>query len=88
MNGSLSQFKATVQRNQERNQKKSRRTHRNAIYKTTQNKKMSNDDDYAAESLEKLKENIRLKQDKERKTDIIIYIVLSIIITAFVWILF
>lgn len=79
--GSLSQFKATLARKIERNQKRQSRTDRNSVYKSSDEKPEYNFPQLSETELEKLKNDIRnkLKADR-RKQNIYMLIIFAVII--------
>ena len=85
--GSLSQFKATLARKIERNQKRQARNDRNSSnYKSSDSKPEFNFPKLSDSELEKVKSDIRKKAKSERKKEFItITIVIAILILLIVF---
>ncbi len=85
--GSLSQFKATLARKIERNQKRQARSDRNSSsYKSSDSKPEYNFPKLSESELEKVKSDIRKKLKSERKKEFItITIVIAILILLIIF---
>ena len=85
--GSLSQFKATLTRKIERNQKRQARSDRNSSsYKSSDSKPEYNFPKLSESELEKVKSDIRKKLKSERKKEfIIITIVIAILVLLIIF---
>ncbi|WP_194767414.1 hypothetical protein [Tamlana sp. I1] len=83
--GSLSQFKATLARKIERNQKRQARNDRNlSSYKSSDSKPEYNFPKLSETELEKVKNDIRKKAKSERKKELITIAIIFIILTLII----
>ncbi|WP_048331189.1 hypothetical protein [Bizionia psychrotolerans] len=83
--GSLSQFKATLARKIERNQKRQARNDRNSSsYKSSDSKPEYNFPKLSESELEKVKNDIRKKAKSERKKELITIAIIFIILTLII----
>ncbi|MCB0748644.1 MAG: hypothetical protein KDC52_17835 [Ignavibacteriae bacterium] len=83
--GSLSQFKATLARKIERNQKRQARNDRNSSnYKSSDSKPEYNFPKLSESELEKVKNNIRKKAKWERKKELITIAIILIILALII----
>lgn len=83
--GSLSQFKATLARKIERNQKRQARNDRNSSsYKSSDSKPEFDFPKLSESELEKVKSDIRKKAKSERKKELIIIAIIFIILTLII----
>lgn len=83
--GSLSQFKATLARKIERNQKRQARSDRNSFsFKNSDSKPEYNFPKLSEFELEKVKRNIRAKAKLKRKKELIIIVTILIIMTLII----
>ncbi len=79
--GSLSQFKATLARKIERNQKRQARIDRNSSnYKSSNTKAKFDFPKLSISELEKVKSDIQKKERSERKKELIITVIIFIIL--------
>lgn len=79
--GSLSQFKATLARKIERNQKRKARNDRNSSsYKSSNTKTEFDFPKLSKSELKKVKNDIRKKERSERKKELIITVIIFIIL--------
>ncbi len=88
--GSLSQFKATLARKIERNQKRrerSERTDRNSSYSSSDEKPEYNFPKLSETELEKVKSNIRAKIKSERIREYFKISIILVVIILIIWIL-
>lgn len=82
MHGSLSQFKATLARKKERNQKREARSDRNRTsYKGSDSKPEFDFPKLSESELEKLKSDIRKKLKSDRKKELITIVIILAILT-------
>lgn len=87
--GSLSQFKATLARKIERNQKRQARSDRNSSnYKSSDSKPDFDFPKLSESELDKVKSDIRKKAKLERKKEIITFIIVFIILGSIILYLF
>lgn len=83
--GSLSQFKATLARKIERNQKRQARNDRNSSsYKSSDSKPEYNFPKLSESELEKVKNDIQKKAKSERKKELITIAIIFIILTLII----
>ncbi|MCI2230520.1 hypothetical protein MC378_15195 [Polaribacter sp. MSW13] len=83
--GSLSQFKATLARKIERNQKRQARSDRNSSsYKSSNSKPEYNFPKLSESELEKVKNDIRKKAKSERKKELITIAIIFIFLTLII----
>lgn len=83
--GSLSQFKATLARKIERNQKRQARSERNSSsYKSSNSKPEYNFPKLSESELEKVKSDIRKKAKSDRKKELITLAIVFIILTLLI----
>ena len=86
--GSLSQFKATLSRKIERNQKKKARADRNsASYKSSHSKSEYHFKKLSEPKLEEVKNNIREKIKLERRKEVIVISIILSVLISIVYIL-
>ena len=87
--GSLSQFKATLTRKIERNQKRQARSDRNSSnYKSSDSKPDFDFPKLSESELDKVKSDIRKKAKLERKKEIITFIIVFMILGSIILYLF
>jgi len=83
--GSLSQFKATLARKIERNQKRQARNDRNSSnYKSSDSKPEYNFPKLSESELEKVKNDIRKNAKSERKKELITIAIIFIVLTLII----
>jgi hypothetical protein len=85
--GSLSQFKATLARKIERNQKRQARSDRNSSYSNSEAKPEYNFPKLSETELEKVKSDIRAKLKSERKREYIKISIIFVVIIFVIWML-
>ncbi|WP_349664817.1 hypothetical protein IZU89_07875 [Cellulophaga lytica] len=83
--GSLSQFKATLARKIERNQKRQARSDRHSTsYKNSDSKTEFDFPKLSESELEKVKSDIRKKAKSERKKELIVIAIVFVIMTLII----
>ncbi|GAA0751877.1 hypothetical protein [Psychroflexus lacisalsi] len=80
--GSLSHFKATLARKQERNQKRQARSDRKANYKSSNSKTKLKEPELSVSELNKVKADIRAKLKSESKKRLIKVFIIMLLLTS------